>query len=244
MSDPIFEIGSAGLETTDEKVKSLVNRMVNANTPGFKSSDVTIRSFQTELQAAEDKLRTQKPEVEGTFYSHLQGSLIRTAKQTDFAIGSQGFFTILCPWGEGYTRDGRFYVNKDGMIVSTVGNYPLMGKSGPITVVPNSNISISEVGEIKSDSVYVDTLRIVDFQDKQALESVNGVIFRDGGRTLSMTEVENPRMVQGYIEASNAEVVDQMVDLITLNRLYNLNTKIVSMRDASLTKAMEIGRTQ
>ena len=244
MSDSILEIGAAGLDTTDEKVKSLVNRMVNAETPGFKSSDVTIRSFPVELQAAEMKLQSQKPQIEGTFYNHAQGSLNRTGKQTDLAIGASGFFVILCPWGEGYTRDGRFSIDDQGRVVTTAGNYPLLGKSGPITVNPGSAIDVSETGEIKSDSQSYGTVRIVDFDGKQALESVNGVIFRDVEGKLPVKEVENPRIVQGYVEGSNAEVVDQMIDLIALTRIYNNDAKIISTRDQSMTKAMDIGKVQ
>lgn len=244
MSDPILEIGAAGLETTDEKVKSLVNRMVNAETPGFKSSDVSVRSFPLELEAAQNKLSSQKPTVDGTFYNHLQGALIRTGKSTDLVIGTSGFFTIACPWGEGYTRDGRFSIDKDGRIVSTAGNFPLLGKNGPITVNPSSQIQISETGEIRADSIIVDNIRVVDFDDKQSLESVNGVIFKSSNNNAAVKDVENPRIGQGYIEASNAKAVDQMIDLIYLSRLYNLDTKIISIRDASLGKAMEIGRMQ
>ena len=88
VNDPILRIGEAGLETTDQKVRALMNRMVNAQTPGFKSSDVIVRSFPLELEAAEDKLQSQQPQVDGTFYNHIQGSLIRTGKPTDFALGA------------------------------------------------------------------------------------------------------------------------------------------------------------
>ena len=244
MSDPILDIGAAGLETTDEKVKSLVNRMVNAETPGFKSSDVTVRSFPLELEAAQNKLNSQKPTIDGTFYNHIQGSLIRTGKNTDLVIGTPGFFVLSCPWGEGYTRDGRFSIDKEGRIVSTAGNFPLLGTNGPITVNSSGQIQITETGQIIVDSVPIEKIRVVDFDEKQSLESVNGVIFRDSGKNISIKEIESPKIGQGYIEASNAKVIDQMMDLIYLNRLYNLDAKIISMRDASMAKAMEIGRIQ
>lgn len=242
MSDPILEIGGAGLETTDEKFKSLVNRMVNSETPGFKTSDVTIRSFPLELRSAEQRINSQVPKIDGTFYNHVQGSLIRTGNSTDMAIGSSGFFVVLCPWGEGYSRDGRFTVDKDGNLLTTVGNYPLIGQNGPIVVNPSSQIVVMETGEIRADGKTIDRIRVVDFDDKQALESVNGVIFKDTDQNLAVKEIDNPRIVQGYIEASNATIVDQMIDLILLSRLYNQNTKIVSYRDAALTRALEMGK--
>ena len=244
MADPILEIGAAGLETTDEKVKSLVNRMVNAETPGFKSSDVSVRSFPLELESAQQRIGSQKPAVDGTYYDHSQGTLIRTGKPTDLALESSGFFVVSCPWGEGYTRDGRFTVDKDGRMVSTVGNYPLLSNSGPVVVDPNIPISISEIGELKQDTTSLGKIRVVDFSDKQALESVNGVIFRDPSKTAAANEISNPQIIQGFIEGSNAKAVDQMVDLIQLSRIYNMDAKIVSVRDGIMTKANEIGKMQ
>lgn len=244
MSDPILEIGAAGLDTSDEKVKSLMTRIINTETPGFKTSDVTIRSFPLELEEAQNRFNSQKPEVEGTYYNHIQGALVRTGKQTDMAMGIPGFFVVACPWGEGYTRDGRFTINKDGNLVSSVGNYPLLGQNGPISIPASANVSIAETGEIRADAEYVDKIRTVDFQDKQALQSVNGVIFRDLNSNMIPSAISNPRIVQGFVEASNASIIDQMMDMITISRIYDFNTKIISTRDSMMTSAIELGKNQ
>jgi flagellar basal body rod protein FlgG len=244
MTDPILRIGQSGLETTEEKVKSLTNKMVNAETPGFKGSEILVRSFPLELQAAEKRLQSEEPKVEGTFYNHLHGSLIRTANPTDLALGSDGFFTVLCPWGEGYTRDGRFTLDAEGRLVSTVGNYPLMGQNGPIIVTPGTEIEISQLGDVKAGKTLVDRIRVVDFPAKQNLESVNGTIFRDASGQLEVREVDSPRIVQGYVEASNVSVIDSMMEMIYLSRIYNLDAKIISTRDTSMSRAIEMGKVQ
>lgn len=244
MTDPILKIGQAGLETTEEKVKALTNRMVNAETPGFKGSEVVVRSFPLELAQAEKRLQSQQPKVEGTFVNYTRGSLIRTGNPTDLALGADGFFVVLCPWGEGYTRDGRFEVDAQGRVVSTVGKYPLLGQSGPILVTPGSTVSISQIGEVKSDQTVSDRIRVVNLQNKQDLEQVSGSIFRSNSSQTELLEMESPRLVQGYVEASNSNIVDEMMNLILLNRIYNLDTKIVSTRDTMLSRAIEMGRTQ
>ncbi|OGC06731.1 hypothetical protein A2526_04585 [candidate division WOR-1 bacterium RIFOXYD2_FULL_36_8] len=242
--DPILQIGAEGLASTDEKMQSLINRIVNAETPGFRSSDVTIRSFPLELEAAEKKLSTQSPKVDGTFYNYAQGTFVRTGKNTDFAIGTPGFFVLFCPWGEGYSRDGRFMVNPEGEVVTVVGGYKLMGQNGPILVSPGSRIDISETGELLVDSEVVDKIRVVDFEDNQSLESLNGVIFKDPTGNLALKEVDNPKILQGYVESSNASVVDQMVEMIYINRIYDTNTKIIQTRDGNLSQAIGMGRVQ
>ena len=113
MTDRILEIGEAGLETTDEKVKKLMDNMVGAQVPGYRKSDVVVRSFPLELQSAQQRLSSSasKPMVEGTFYNNIHGALIKTDNQLDLALGSDGFFVVSGSWGEGYTRDGRFHLD-------------------------------------------------------------------------------------------------------------------------------------
>jgi len=244
MSDPILEIGAQGLETTDQKMQSLMNRMVNTDTPGFKSSDIAIRSFPEELQNAQNRLQAQKPKVDGSFYDFTPGSFSHTGKNTDFAIGVPGFFVVLCPWGEGYTRDGRFYVNRDGELVSTVGNYPLLGKNGNISIPPGSVITVSDDGQIYTETQVIDKIRIVDFENKQALQSINGVVFRDSLGNLSMQEIENPHIVQGFVEASNSDIVNQMKDLVIVSKQYEFDTKIISNRENAMSQAIGLAKTQ
>jgi flagellar basal body rod protein FlgG len=242
MTDRILEIGSAGLESTDQKVRKLMDNMVGSEVPGFKKSDAVVRSFPLELHAAEQRISSMKPQVEGSFYNNIQGALIKTDGKLDLALGSDGYFVLAGPWGEGYTRDGRFSLDRDGRILSVAGNYPVMGESGPIIITPGSDVEFTEVGEIKVDGVVVDRIRVVQPEGKDALESLNGSIFKKSGSYAVMTDVEGPRIIQGYIEASNVNIVDQMMETIYLERIYNLNTKIISSRDANLARAMELGR--
>jgi flagellar basal body rod protein FlgG len=244
MTDSILRIGESALKTTDEKVKSLVNKMVNAETPGFKGSDVMVRSFPLELDAAQKKIQSEEPRVEGNFYNQIKGSLVRTGGTTDFALGSDGFFVVSCPWGEGYTRDGRFSIDSEGKLVSTAGHFPLLGQNGPIIVPPGSDIEVSQTGEIKVGGTLVDRIRVVNFESLKELESINGSIFKNAGGQLTPLEIDSPRIIQGYIEASNVNVVDQMMDLIIINRLYNMDAKIISTRDGNLSRALEMGKTQ
>jgi flagellar basal body rod protein FlgG len=244
MTDPILRIGQSGLETTDERVKSVINKMVNAETPGFKESDVMIRSFPLELEAAQNKIKAEQPQVEGTFYKQIKGSLVRTGGATDFALGSDGFFVLSCPWGEGYTRDGRFSIDSDGKLISTAGHFPLLGQNGPIVVPPGSEIELSQTGEIRVNGTIIDRIRVVKVDNLQNLESLNGSLFRSSGADQNFVEVDSPRLVQGYVEASNSNIVDQMMELVAINRIYDLDAKIIATRDQSLTKALDMGKMQ
>ena len=242
MADRIFEIGEAGLETTDQRIRKLMDNLVSSQVPGYKKSEAVVRGFPLELEAANQKLSAMKPQVEGTFYSNIQGALIKTDGKFDLALGSEGYFVLAGPWGEGYTRDGRFRLDKDGRVLSVAGNFPVLGQGGPIVVTPGAEIEFTQNGEVKVDGVVVDHIRVVQPERKDALESLSGSIFKRKDPNVVLQELENPRVIQGYVEASNVSVVDQMMEMILLERIYNINTKLISSRDANLARAMDLGR--
>ncbi|NQT30077.1 MAG: flagellar hook basal-body protein [Candidatus Saganbacteria bacterium] len=244
MTDRILEIGTAGLESADQKVRKLMDNMVGSEVPGFKKSDVMIRGFPLELEAATQRLSSVKPQVEGTFYNTIQGALIKTDSQLDLALGSSGFFVVMGDWGEGYTRDGRFQLDKEGRLLSVSGNFPVMGQAGPIIVPPGSSVEFTQEGEIKVDGVTVDTILVVNPENPEAFESLNGSIFKLRDPYAVLNEVVRPRVIQGYVEASNVNIIDQMMEMIYLERIYTLNTKIIQTRDTELSRAMEMGSTK
>lgn len=242
MADRILQIGEAGLEATDQRVRKLIDNMVGAQVPGYRKSEAVVRGFPAELEAASQKLTPVIPQVEGSFYSETQGALIKTGGQLDLALASKGYFVVAGSWGEGYTRDGRFRLDKDGRLLTVAGNLPVMGLGGPIVLTPGSAVTFSDEGEILVDGVKVDRLRVVDPGEKQGLEFVTGSLFRKKDDRTSLVEMEFPRVIQGYVEASNVNIVDQMMEMIMLEQLYSLNSKIISTRDANLNRALELGR--
>jgi flagellar basal-body rod protein FlgG len=237
-----LEIGSAGLESSDQKVRKLMDNMVNSEVPGYKKSDAVVRAFPLELAAANQRIGAMRPQVEGSYHSDLPGALIKTNGALDLALGSEGYFILSGPWGEGYTRDGRFRLDRDGRLLSVSGNFPVLGQHGQVVIPEGAEVSIDQNGVIKADGVEIDRLRIAKTENNKDLVSLNGSLFRKQDPQATFEEVEAPRIVQGYIEASNVNIVDQMMEMITLERLYTVNSKVIQARDTSLAKAMELGK--
>jgi flagellar basal-body rod protein FlgG len=242
MTDRILEIGSAGLESTDQRVKKLMDNMVNSEVPGYKKSEAVVRGFPLELEAATQRISSMKPQTEGSFYSNIQGALIKTGGKLDLALGSDGYFVVAGTWGEGYTRDGRFRLDKEGRLLSVAGNFPVLGQNGPIVVNPGADIEFTQTGDIKIDGETIDRIRVVAPEVRDSLDSLNGSIFKKKDPYAVLLEVESPRVIQGYVEASNVNIIDQMMEMIYLERIYNINTKLIQSRDAELTRAIELGR--
>ncbi|MFA6548591.1 MAG: flagellar hook basal-body protein [Candidatus Margulisiibacteriota bacterium] len=242
MTDRIFEIGESGLDSADQKVRRLMDNMAGSEVPGYKQADVTVRGFPLALEGASRRLAAMKPQAESTFYNQTQGSLIKTNGKLDMALGGPGYFVVAGAWGEGFTRDGRFRLDKDGRMLTVAGNLPVLGENGPIVVPQGAEVEVSQIGEIKVDGVLVDRVRVVMPEDSTGLESLNGSIFKRSNSAVVMTEIEDPRVIQGYVESSNINIVDQMVEMMELERTYSINSKVIQTRGDMLTRAMELGR--
>jgi flagellar basal body rod protein FlgG len=242
MNDRIFEIGGAGLESTDQRVRKLMDNVVNSEVPGYQKSEAIITGFPLELDRATQKITSVKPQADGTFYSNIQGGLVKTNGKLDLALASEGYFVIAGPWGEGYTRDGRFKLDKDGKVLSVAGNYPVLGKSGPLVVPPGGDVEFSQSGELKVDGTPVDSIRVVQPEKQGMFTSLNGSIFKKSDSYSAVREVNSPRVIQGYVETSNVNVVDQMMEMIVMERTYGLDTKVIQTRDSNLAKALTMSQ--
>ena len=178
-----------------------------------------------------------------------------TDSQYDVALDGDGFFAVSFTSKDGvttakYTRDGAFTVNTDGYLVTKDGDYVLNqagaqngdpGANNFIRLDPNQEFKIDEKGFIWQNDQIVDQLGTVDFEDYNYLEKYGENLYQtvDG----AVSTVSNARVRQGYIEASNVNVVSEMVNMITITRAYESNQKVIQTVDGMLDKAVNnVGR--
>ena len=248
MSDRILEIGKNALETSEMKAKMLMNNVANAQTPGYRKSDIVATSFPIALENAtrsvEDKGTSYLavPRVSGSYNNLQYGAMFKTGAATDLAIGGDGYFVVQSREGEFYTRDGRFYIDEEGRLLTSSGNFPVMGQSGPISIVPGSKLEISRTGSIIVDDVETNKIRVVKFDKPSGLVSVNNSFFKAPKEGIAFQEETSPNIAQGFIESSNVSVIDEMTNLIATQRSYELAAKIIKNREADMQKIIEIGK--
>ena len=190
-----------------------------------------------------------------TYTDYSQGSFQVTDSQYDVALDGDGFFAISFTNKNGetsvkYTRDGAFTVNTQGYLVTKDGDY-VLNQAGAentdpaannyIQIDPNLPFMIDEQGYIHQNEQVVGQIGVIDFEDYNYLAKYGENLYEAvDGATLAAS---NARVRQGYIEASNVNVVTEMVNMITITRAYESNQKVIQTIDGMLDKAVNnVGR--
>ncbi|MBR9786781.1 flagellar basal-body rod protein FlgG [Vibrio sp. J1-1] len=248
-------VSKTGMAAQDTKMTAISNNLANVNTVGFKRDRVVFEdlfySIQRQPGAAVDQVNELPSGVQlgsgvrvvGTQKVFTQGNTQNTSQELDLAVMGQGFFQIENSDGQiMYTRNGQFHVNSEGLMVNTQG-LPLepqiqipedaislsVGVDGTVTATTAADVRPQNLGQIT----------LANFVNPAGLEAIGGNLFRE-------TEASGPAdeliagedgagsIKQGALEGSNVQVVEEMVDMITTQRAYEMNAKVVSAADDML----------
>ena len=177
---------------------------------------------------------------------YSQGAFESTGNTFDLAIAGEGFFTIQTPQGIRYTRSGAFFKNQDG-VLQDIRGYNLLDRGGnPITIpadIADSRISVSGDGSIfvNGQNQPIAQIQLAQFDNRLAVQKQGDNLFAAVNN--AQPQPATGEIMQGMLERSNVEIVQEMVELIHNHRLYEANAKAVSTQDTMLeTSANQIGR--
>ncbi|MBF0343033.1 MAG: flagellar hook-basal body protein [Nitrospirae bacterium] len=242
-------IAASGSMMKQRQMETVSNNLANAATYGYKEDGVTFRDYlMTEFseRGAEDQegaaLGTAGKSSDGrimtyvsdVYTDHSGGGMINTNNPLDVAIDGSGYFALE---GDKYTRAGNFTLNSEGFITNAKG-VKVLGSGGPIQV-PEGKLEISSSGDVAVNGIVIDRLRVVEFADKTKLR-------KEGESNYVTTEpvIESASSLkQGYLESSNVNVIQEMVNMINLHREYESNQKIIQVFDEASGKiANEMAR--
>jgi flagellar basal-body rod protein FlgF len=215
---------SSSLNALTKEYETITNNLANVNTVGFKRQ---CNSFSKSLSAL------QGDSADGgkvnTAVDLSQGSLTYTGSRFDLGLSGKGFFVVETPEGPLYTRNGMFQLNNKGYLVDMEGRI-IAGKDGPLIFPKDMSAAdahVSEDGVIRVKDNTVGQLKLVDFGANEASLAPVGknCLAAPAGIT---PESAKATIKQGYQEASNVVAVEELVDLITVTRLYQSNMKLLT----------------
>jgi flagellar basal-body rod protein FlgG len=212
-----FYSSAAGMLGQIELQDAISHNLANTNTPGFKRTSV---SFSATLEEADRNVLTTAGQRAGCVIPHAFGTtddragvIADTSDPSNLAIDGAGLFVIGSKDAPEYTRTGNFHISEQGILV-TQDDVPVIGQNGPIHV-SGAEWKVYSDGSIRVDGKVVDKLRIVG------------------------TDPNKPgRVLQGRLEGSNVNAVEEMVTMITALRAYEANQKAIQSLDQTLDKVI------
>lgn len=248
-------ISKTGLDAQQTKMSTIANNLANVGTTGFKRGRAIFEDliYQNVRQVgAQSSQQTLLPtglqvgtgtRVVATEKLFTQGNLTKTDNALDIAIQGRGFFEVLLPDGtQGFTRDGSFQINDQGILVTSAG-YQLQP---PITIPQDAlSVSIAPDGTVSvqqpasPNSTQVGSVQLSDFINPSGLQARGENLFLQSGAS-GAPQPGNPglnglgTLNQGYVESSNVNVVEELVNMIETQRAYEMNSRAISTADQML----------
>jgi len=250
-------VSKTGMDAQQTQMDVISNNLANTSTTGFKRSRAVFEDllYQTVRQpGAQSSQQTQLPtglqlgtgvRPVATERLFTQGSLQQTGNDRDVAINGTGFFQVLLPDGTtAYTRDGSFQTDSQGQLVTSSG-YPVQpaitipANAQSLTIARDGTVSITQPGN--PAPVTVGTMQLANFINPAGLESKGENLFVEtaaSGAPNVNTPGQNGSglLMQQYVETSNVNVVEEMVNMIQTQRAYELNSKAITTSDQMLQK--------
>ncbi|GAB4317081.1 MAG: flagellar basal-body rod protein FlgF [Candidatus Zixiibacteriota bacterium] len=234
---------ASGMLPSLKRQEVITNNLANSQTAGFKRDRLFVERLSDAQQAIVNGTEDWGAANQvGVIIDFSAGSLNRTGNPMDVAISGDGFFAVQTPDGERYTRNGHFSVDTNGRLTSVDG-HAVLGDGGEIRL-PAGEITINTEGEIFVDGRRIDRLRVVRFDDPRVLVRGGSTIFEIGIPTVSPQDDTRSAIRQGFLEHSNVNTIEEMVNMITTFRFYEADQKAIQMQDQVEGRVVsELGRT-
>jgi flagellar basal-body rod protein FlgG len=246
-------IAATGMSAQQTNLEVIANNVANINTTGFKRSRAEFADllYQTDRLQGVPNRGGELPVPEGVRIGlgvrtiavrnlHMQGSLQQTSNPLDLAVNGEGWFRITGPEGETlYTRSGAFNLGPNGEIV-TLDGYEVQ----PGLAVPNDaeEIVVNKSGEVfakiagELEPELVGQIALASFPNEAGLEALGDNLFRvtpaSGQPAVAFPGEEGRGVIQqGYLEKSNVDPVKEITELISAQRAYEMNSKVIQAAD-------------
>ena len=248
-------VAKTGLDAQQTRLSVISNNLANVSTTGYKQSRAVFEDLmyqnlrQVGGQTSQD---TRLPSglslgtgtrIVATEKIHTQGNIETTGNSLDISINGKGYFSILQPDGStGYTRAGEFQVSGDGQLVTASGYTLQPGITIPadaqsVTISNDGIVSVLLVGQASPSAV--GNIQLANFINPTGLQPIGENLFIESAASGSPQEgtpgqTGLGRLIQGALESSNVNIVEEMVGMIETQRAYEMNSKVISTADGMM----------
>jgi flagellar basal-body rod protein FlgG len=250
-----LQTAATGMQAQQQNVDNIANNLANASTVGFKRTrlefqDILYQNLRT--PGASANASTALPvglqiglgaRVISSERIFLQGDFHQTQNPLDMVIEGNGFFQVRLSSGEiAYTRAGSFHLNAQGQIVTATGEamepaITIPTEATSITIGVDGTVSVNVPGQANAQNV--GQIQLASFANSAGLESLGRNLYKEtaasGQPTVAAPDSQGlGRINQGFIEGSNVNIVEELVNMISAQRIYETNSKVISAADRML----------
>lgn len=241
--DRMIYTAMTGAKHILEQQATTAHNLANATSTGFKAQVDSFRAVPIQGQG----LPTRAFVVDATVGADFRtGSIQPTGRSLDVAVQGRGWLTVQRPDGsEGYTRNGSLKLNENGLL-QTANGLTVLGDAGPISIPPEVAITVGKDGTISTvstntlpgPSITLGRLKLVNPNEANLVRSSEGLFINKDGKAASSDASVN--VVGGALESSNVNVVEAMVNMISLARQFEMQMKLVQNAENNANKASQL----
>jgi flagellar basal-body rod protein FlgF len=244
----------SGAMAQSSKLDTIANNLANVNTTAFKKDRQVFSEYLSAFEKPDDSMKVPRVTASiesfydmqggdtsyvnpaGTFTTFSQGGLKSTGSPLDVAVDGKGFLEVMTPDGVRWTRNGALQIDNGGRLVTKEGHQVLReGQNDPAqrgVTLSGRNVTISQSGEIFDGGNNLGKLAVVEFQNPDDLQKVGNSNYALKANATSVPVVaRDARFHQGYIETSNVNVVEEMTEMISANRVFEATQKAIQAHD-------------
>jgi len=252
MSESLY-IAASGMHAQQMNIDVIANNLANVNTTAFKKSRVEFEDLMyREIAKANGLVGDEQNRhsigvgagLSGTSKVFSVGEMKKTERALDLAVRGDGFFEVVMPDGSyGYTRSGSFHINNEGYLVNNEGYVvsPLIqlpGDTEQVLINPDGSVKVKVSGE--DELIEMGRLELAKFVNPSGLNPLGDNLYaptqQSGDALYSEPGQDGAGLVaQGFLEASNVELVEELTNLILAQRAYEINSKVVQASDEMLS---------
>ena len=251
-----LNVAKTGMSAQDTNLKVISNNLANVSTVGFKKDNLVFEDLMYQIrrqpgaQSGEDSQLPSGLQIGlgvrtvGTQKLFGTGAIEITDEAFDVAINGRGFLQVALPNGDaGYSRNGQLHLNSDNQLVTSEGyllepEITLPGEVVSFSISTDGVVQVTTAGNPAPQDI--GQLQLADFVNPQGLQALGQNLFQETGAS-GAPLISNPGengtgiLVQGALEGSNVNAVEELVEMITTQRAYEMNSKVISTADEMLS---------